>query len=866
MHAAPKRVFSVDSRTSANAARAKRTAYVRSLSEADMLAMVPTQSGIYFTDCPNCDGGAQDRADWKWTPEKPGQLTCKSCGETYPGNAKHPDDQMLRIAAPGGVEHVYPYHERADGYRIFFRAHADFLARKHMAVQCQDLARQYAATGDENYGRRAALILDRFAQVYPGYAYKFDYPFREKLFSPCTKSTIKGIGAYRVSKWSWWAYMGVSQELIEAYDALRFWPGLDGLGAGGARKRIEEDLLGGMMHFVMAIPETYTNMSPCMWRQFLYAGRVMGRDDWVEETLQRVDTFMRDRLLYDGFWLETSPSYCQQVVGAMNGVLKALDGYEAPQDAGAELEQILQRVRSSVRALKRAYASVKKPDGADIPVNDTWARRGRGRARTESRLLPGLGLAMLGGGEGGRQVLAWLNFTGGSGHKHNDALSIGLCGHGEELLRDIGYTHTAWRTWGVSMMSHNSVVVNGVESGRDREHRDNRLRCFVTDRRGFHLTEAESLSAYAGTTTRYRRALMLVGADGSDAYLVDVFQVHGGTQHDWLLHGSASEDSTALVGGVALQSFDGTLMNPGTKFSYPKGESFGVGAAGAFGFIRRLQKGTAADAITLDLRLSSKSDIGTRTWLDTGGDATVFLGEAPRLRQAERRDDLLPTFKAPAFCTRRTGDNLQSAFVAVHAPVSGAPTVRAVHCKRLEGGVVVTIDRGDGRRDYAVIGFDGPLKGSVQTDDGILSFDAHWAIARANNGLVDELHLVDGTRIGLGDTVLDGEQSRTGVVRDWACAAEGKGRGWLEIPESLPALDLGTSILLTFADGTVHGFTPLSMEPVAGGVRIVVSEAPAFERDDDGIRFTAYPKRGVKGQEVGYSIPATRHLHRRVGR
>ena len=109
----------------------KDVAYVMSISEEQLRAMVPRQSGIYFTDCPNCGGGAQDRANWKWLPQHPRQLTCRDCGEVYPDNPKYPDSEFIEVAAPGG-EHRYHYHERKDGYRIFFRAAADYLAKDYL--------------------------------------------------------------------------------------------------------------------------------------------------------------------------------------------------------------------------------------------------------------------------------------------------------------------------------------------------------------------------------------------------------------------------------------------------------------------------------------------------------------------------------------------------------------------------------------------------------------------------------------------------------------------------------------------------------------------------------------------------------------
>jgi len=839
---------------------------IMSLPEADVLGIVPVQSGIYFTDCPNCDAGAQDRSEWRWVPQRPHHITCKGCGAEYPGNPDYPDNEAITLEAPEGP-HAYPYYTRSDGYRIFFRAHADFLARDYMAEICRDLAGMYVTTNDERYAQRAARILLRFAEVYPGYAHKFDYPFREKKFAPYTQNRIKGVSAYRVSKWNWWAYMGISRELLQAYDVLRVWPGLDRMADGNAQHMIEHDLFEGMVDFVMGFRETYSNMSPGMWRSFIEAGRVLNRPDWVQEALQRVNRFLAQRFLHDGFWLEPAPSYCGQVLHALQAVKEALKGYTTPDDAPGQLRESLEQSKAAMAAglaaLKRAYDDVKLPHGGSITINDTWARRGTRRKRTESRLMPGLGLGVLGGGTGEDQLCAWLSYTYGAGHKHQDALSMGLFAFGRELLRDIGYTHTAWRRWSICMMSHNTVVVNGVDSGIDRDHTLNRLRCFATDGAEFQLVEAESAAAYPGITTRFRRTLVLVGRDSRDAVLIDVFQVHGGTQHDYLLHGSAEEDSTATVNGVALQPFDGTLMNPGTTFEYPKGESFGVGPAGGYGFVRDLSAGEAGESMQLDLRLSSQPTIGTRTHLACESDTTVFLGQAPRLRQAERKDHLLPEFKAPVFCARRSGKDLSSTFVAVHEPVDGTPRVRQVTVTRHRGALRVTVDRGETGRDEFLMSLDEPAEIVENTPDGRLEFRGAWGLARTVNGERRSLHLVGGGELALGGMRVTGEDGYRGQVRAVGREAGPLTRGFFDVAESIEAAGPGAALLLTFADGSVRAYNMTHGEKHDIGTRLYVREDPGFSMKQDSIDWLAHPQHTIDGPKVDYWLPGVSRINRR---
>ena len=67
---------------------------VLSLSESEILRLIPDRAGIYFVDCPNCDGGAQE-GQIDWTIEDPDRVFCRYCGlevseREIPG---HPDPE-----------------------------------------------------------------------------------------------------------------------------------------------------------------------------------------------------------------------------------------------------------------------------------------------------------------------------------------------------------------------------------------------------------------------------------------------------------------------------------------------------------------------------------------------------------------------------------------------------------------------------------------------------------------------------------------------------------------------------------------------------------------------------------------------------
>ena len=860
------KVFETKTGAAAMTRLKRNVRYVMSLTEEEMLSIVPAQSGIYFTDCPNCEKGTQDRGPFKWAPERPREIVCGGCGEKYPQNPKYPDDKITEVTGPNGP-HKYPYYERPDGkYRIYFRAHADYWAREYMANQCQYLAELYWTTKDEGYARRAALILLRFADVYPGYAYHMDLPFRQKRFSPWTRNRVKGASAYRTAKWSWWAYMDVSEPLVRAYDCLREWPGLAKMANGQAIERIENDLLGAMVDFSLGFRERYSNMSPIMWRRVIYAGRVLRRPTYVREAVRRFERFTRERFLHDGHWLETSPSYCSQVIGGLKAVANALKGYEYPEGylksnkGGRMGDAILREVSARVKDVAYSLYAPKLPNGRMLPVNDTWARSKRGARKTmEPVLMPGLGAAVMGGGEGEHQLHVHLNFTSGRGHKHKDALSFGLFAFDKELLPDIGYTHTKYRAWATSMMSHNTVVVNGRESGYDREHVGNRLRAFATDRRGFHVSEAESRTAYPDIVTRYRRTLFTIGTDSRDCYVVDVFQVKGGKQHDYLLHGSADEDSMATVTGAHMTPFDGTLMNPGVKFVLPKGESRGVGAEGAYGFVHDLSSGNAGDVVALDMRLTKSPAIGTRTLLLAEEGTAVHLGQAPSIRRSRRMDSTLDRYQAPFSCARRQGDDLESVFVAVHEPISGKPKIASASVERLADGVIVRIDRASRGIDYVVAALDD----AAALDQPPLVFRGRFGMLRIKGDRVLEAHLVGGELLRFGSFDLTAEAGWRGEIRGVARMRGGDSRGYFDVAETIPAdvSRLGRAVIVHHPDGTLHGYSVVRIEKTDGGSRLFVREDPGFKITADGsTKFLCHPLRTIKGTRHTYEMLNAVHV------
>jgi len=569
-----------------------------------------------------------------------------------------------------------------------------------------------------------------------------------------------------------------------------------------------------------------------------------------------MNTMMRTMFHHDGAWPEPSMMYARMSVYHLDEVVSVLKGYEPPLESADEVRACLEEHARLRAAFEDIEDACRLPNGSPIPVNDVWAPHSNYGVPKEkhSRLVPGWQIAMLRRGDAAEPVCAWLHNAPGSGHRNLDPCSIGLYAFGKELLSDIGYTHTKWRhAWARATASHNTVVVNGINSGTDASFMENRIRLFATDGRTFHIVEAESNAAYPGVTSRYRRTLALVGEDSSDAYLIDVFQVHGGRQHEYLLHASSDEPSIARVEGIDMRPYDGTLMNPGTVFVEPKGESEGGEPHLGLWFIKDLSAGRADGEVVLDVRLASALDVGTRSHLMGGRGTTIYLVRSPQVRPAQENDSELDKYWRPTLCARRQGENLKSVFIAVHEPVKGEGKVSSISARELEDGLLLVIGRGPSDRDYFMMGYEGPVEFREETPDGPLEFSGSWGLTRIEGGRCVEAHMI-GDRLSAAGCTLTGTAGWCGEVRAVGREPAGGSRGFLDVDGRVDPSATRCALLVEFPDRTCRAYNVVRIEPLAQGTRLRLAETPGFEVEEGKVKLVSFPQRTIEGTRVTWSL------------
>ncbi len=184
-----------------------------------------------------------------------------------------------------------------------------------------------------------------------------------------------------------------------------------------------------------------------------------------------------------------------------------------------------------------------------------------------STLAPVKGIAIMRTGEGDERAALYFDYGyAHAAHSHADRLNINLFAHDREFLPEMGYpeymdaiqpTPGGWTT---HTASHVTVEVN--------EKRQ--LEGVFGDLHGFvhapwiKYVDASCEDAYVhADVDLYRRTLALIDIPGG-AYVVDIFRVRGGEQHDYLFHGPPVDVTLRNI--TMSESRRGTLAGEDVEF------------------------------------------------------------------------------------------------------------------------------------------------------------------------------------------------------------------------------------------------------------------------------------------------------------
>ena len=197
-------------------------------------------------------------------------------------------------------------------------------------------------------------------------------------------------------------------------------------------------------------------------------------------------------------------------------------------------------------------ALLKETAGKDLSGGDRghaiyYREPGREQVETPPLSLPDvvfpvLQFGYLRSGETGRDSCLVLSASDWGGHHHLDSLSLYYWQQGQELLSDLGYLWDhAQAVMTRRTFAHNTVMVDGQE--QLTTGRGGKFGLFAPNG-PIKVMEADS-QAYKQATL-YRRTVAQVEHEPGRQYVLDIFRVQGGKQHDYIFHGPNTNCEVAM--------------------------------------------------------------------------------------------------------------------------------------------------------------------------------------------------------------------------------------------------------------------------------------------------------------------------------
>jgi hypothetical protein len=496
------------------------------------------------------------------------------------------------------------------------------------------------------------------------------------------------------------------------------------------------------------------------------------------------------------------------------------------------------------------HAGEAPPEAAALP--ESWARR-----LLHSDFMGQKGMAILRTGEGEDAQGLLLRYGPSLNHGHYDDLHINYVARGYELTYDLGYGRTAATQtqsgWARQTASHNLVVVDEssqLESGET----GGSLHLFA-ETPLVRAAEASADSSYIKQgVSVYRRLVALIG-DGPDAYLLDIFRVRGGRQHDYVFHTLA--DKVKVAGAEIGPRERGSLAGPDIDWSasqisdgdmrgHPNAWYWVPPPPNGYGFLAGPQRGKTDGFWRADWTIDPRMSVRLNMAAAPGTEVITALANG-----------LYPDYpKARYLLARRRGENLASEFIAAVEPHEGAARVRSVERIILSPGesqvtpVGVRVVGSDGVVDYVFSAGDDILR---HGPEGI-SFAGRFAHIRVRN---DKTAAV--TTVGVKELSCPGwgplEKSpslRNSPTREDALVE----RDFNDSPKSAAAGEYnqsdvpGWSGTIDAVDAETHTVTTSTKLPADGTLEgaVIYFSNPRYSRN------TAYRVSSVENTEAGSRI------------
>lgn len=564
------------------------------------------------------------------------------------------------------------------------------------------LIKAYKQTGDERYSRRLAVVL-----------YRFSRDFKSLVSDANSDRTKRNAVTFEPVD-------GVEMVLLQAYLTVRDTAAVKKLSKEigvDVAKAIEGDLIRAMVDSV--IKEHQKEMASGnlaeVFPDYLADVGLVGRAIHEPEYVRVVCRYLSGVGYYShggdggGLFFDMHSTAGQQghleVSRRVKAVFGAVEGYSDPvgykDKTGRRYDDVSLEDFPQVEKMLGVLAKYALPDGQMNLLGDSAALKVcEPLEESTNVLLAGYGHAVLGAGRGGDQSQVQMHFSAQGGSEgHGDCLSLVWYAHGRQMSGEIGGQRNKLRSWSASTLSHNTVVIDMQEqSGGDTF---GNVLMYVSDIKGLSVIQVDGAKAYRNLDAKkYRRTIIHNTIDEKRPYFVDVFEVEGGTTHDYSVHGSVFGDMVGQC-SLSMQRMEGArpLLEKGDKWVDPGVKASGFSfPSSKYGLMRKVDRAMANKDFNVTFAYGDDKSAGTRIHMLTDPSMEIFLGETPALRLAGNyADGKVYDWKMPQLIARRSGENgLRSTFVAVYDMFEGGAKIKSV--KRLissDAYVSLKIDLGD---------------------------------------------------------------------------------------------------------------------------------------------------------------------------
>lgn len=734
-----------------------------------------------------------------------------------------------------------------------------------MKEHCYDLALLHHVSGDRQAARQAAIILDRYNQVIRR------WPLRERggdqRFSQDDqrfKARWDASGLY--GRWIP-SFVERGEPLLFAYDLIYASGVMEQMGV----RESAEAAIRYHIEFNETFHPTYGNLSHYEMRGYSRYGLLLPEPEYIHHVVQRLGEIIQYGYYADGFWHEGSPSYHKDLtVGLSRGVAWLLNGYSDPpgfvsEKTGRRFDDldVTKMYYTQFKRMWDALGAVTLPNRRPTAIHDgsvaqiAWWMPNP-ITHSSPRLLGCMGHVIMTSGEGDHQHQAHLHFSGMHGHEHYDTLNILVWSQGREMLSETRYRpipdDVSTREWHTMTAGHNTVVIDETNQlGRLSGHRrklteddalpfpdpryrnfghgdsltDGRLRFFAAQWAPVQISEAEGEESYHGLADLYRRTLAMIEIDEQHIYLVDVFRVRGGSQHDWMLHGCLDRP----------YSFESDLPMremPGTAHKY----------------IEQLRVADLEGVQSLSFVYEDGKQ--SRHWLLMPEGSRLYAGQGPAMRREGYNPFTFVRHEAYA-----------SLFVAVHEffdedtgpQINSVEPMQMLAAHPMDAAVRVTL--GDGRTDLFVSRFDtdDPAQTVVASGALPLAMRGRAVHVRSNaDGAVERFFGVGLAELQVGDVRIAGQlPAHEGIITATERWTAGDETNALHTATEVPTKGIldGAPVILHYGDDLVQSFPIQHVEAlVEGGRRILLQYDAGVTIEEGGelVKLHYFPGWGIRGQ------------------